>query len=119
MKVRILIATLALATVSAGTIATELYHPSNAEEGVRFQPDHVSKKTSRTQVYQSVMGAQADGSLHLISLEYPPNYPLAQGPKLGKSRQQVLDELRQWQQRPVSADGKRDRGGEIGWTEDR
>lgn len=119
MKVRTLVATLALATVSAGTIATELYHPSNQEEGVRFQPDHATGNTSRTQVYQNVMGAQADGSLHWISRGYPPTYPLVQGPKLGKSRQQVLDELRQWQQRPVSADGKRDLGGEIGWAEDR
>ena len=119
MKVSILIATLALATVSAGTSATELYHPSNAEEGVRFQPDHMSGKTSRIQIYQSVMGAQADGSLHWIGREYPPNYTLVQAPRLGKSRQQVLEELRQWQQRSVSADGKRDLGGEIGWTEAR
>lgn len=119
MRIHNFVATLALATVSAGTFATELYHPSNAEEGVRFQPDHASGKTSRTQVYQSVMGAQADGSLYLISRGYPPSYPLVPGSKLGNSREQVLGQLRQWQQRPVSADGKRDLGGEIGWTEDR
>ena len=86
MKVSTLVATRVLATVSAGTIATELDHPSNAEEGARFQPDHVSGKTSRAQIVQNVMGAQAGGSLHRTSRGDPPTYPLIQGPKLGKSR---------------------------------
>lgn len=119
MKVHTLVAALALAIVSAGSIATELYHPSNAEEGVSFQPGHLSGKTSRTQVYQNVMGAQGDGSMSWIGRGYPATYPLAPSLKVGKSRQQVLDELREWSKSPVSADGKRNIGGEIGWTEDR
>ena len=47
---------------------------------------------------------------------YPATYPLVPGPKLTKTRQQVLDELQTAKRNPVTSDGMRDLGGEAGWV---
>lgn len=106
--------------ILAGAVATsaafaDVYHPSNAEEGVALHPDHASGMT-RAQVNTSVMGAARDGTLSWISRGYPGTYPLVAGPNLSKSRQQVLDELAAWQRNPVTFDGLREVGGELGWV---
>lgn len=119
MKYRTASIALSLATLGASALAAQLYHPGNAEEGVMLAPQHIAKGTPRTQIAQSVMAAQRDGSLHWISRGYPPSYPLVKGPALGDSRQQVLTALREWQSNPVAADGTRFVSGELGWTDAR
>jgi hypothetical protein len=120
MKTSHLVLAAALAGVASTSMATQLYHPSvSQEEGVKYEAHHLTGGTSRNTVQQSVLLAQRDGSLHWISRGYPPTYPLVKGPSLNKSRQQVQDELRAWQRNPVSADGMRYFGGELGWVDAR
>lgn len=117
MKLRQILLAASLGAVATTSFGTQLYHPSNAEEGVSLQPQHLTGGVTRSQVQTNVMGAQREGTLSWISRGYPGTYPLAQGPSLNKSREQVLSELREWQRNPVSADGMRDMGGELGWVE--
>ena len=63
-----------------------------------------------------MLAAQKDGSLYWISRGYPATYPLVPGPKLTKTRQQVLDELQSAKRNPVTSEGLRDLGGEAGWV---
>lgn len=112
MKVRTLTAAVALAATGTISFGTQLYHPGNAEEGMRFEPQHLNSGTLRGQIQQNVMGAQRDGSLYWSSRDDLPTYPPVGGPKLSSSRQKVLDELRQWNKNPASGDGKRDLGGD-------
>lgn len=105
----------------AGAVATsasfaDTYHPSNAEEGVAIHQQHAASDLTRAQVNTSVMGAARDGTLSWISRGYPGTYPLVAGPNLSKSRQQVLGELAAWQRNPVTSDGLREVGGELGWV---
>lgn len=119
MKFRHLLLAASLGAVASTSFASQLYHPSNAEEGVTFLPLHQSGGLTRDQVRTNVMGAQRDGSLSWISRGYPGTYPLVQGPKLSKSTDQVKEELRAWQKNPVTPDGMRFMPGEVGWTEAR
>lgn len=117
MKVRHILLTVGLAAIASTSFAGELYHPSrSAEEGVVLHPNHSTSGLTRAQVTTNVMGAQRDGTLSWISRGYPGTYPLVSGPNLRKSRQQVLDELAAWQRNPVTPDGMRDVGGELGWV---
>lgn len=116
MKLRnIAIAAASLGLVASASFASELYHPSNAEEGWTLHPNHMTSGLTRAQVNTSVMGAQRDGTLTWISRGYPARYPHVSAPTQGKSRGQVLEELRIWQANPVTADGLREIGGEAGW----
>ena len=115
MKVCHLVFAASLGIVASASFATELYHPSNAEEGVSLHPNHVSSGLTREQVNTTVMGAQRDGTLTWISRGYPPRYPHAAGPSLTKTSEQVQQELRMWKGNPVTADGLREVGGELGW----
>jgi hypothetical protein len=119
MKFRHVLLVASLGAVASTSFATQLYHPSNAEEGVTFLPLHQSGGLTRDQVRTNVMGAQRDGTLSWISRGYPGTYPLVQGPKLSNSRDQVQAELRAWQKNPVTPDGLRYVAGEIGWVEAR
>jgi hypothetical protein len=105
--------------VAASASFADTYHPSNAEEGVSLHQEHASSGLTRAQVNTTVMGAQRDGTLSWISRGYPGTYPLVAGPNLSKSRQQVLGELAAWQRNPVTFDGLREVGGEIGWADAR
>ena len=81
--------------------------------------DHLGNAVSRQAVENTVLAAQKDGSLYWISRGYPATYPLVPGPKLTKTRQQVLDELQSAKRNPVGRDGVRDMGGEAGWVDAR
>lgn len=117
MKVRHLAFAASLGIVASTAFATELYHPTkNAEEGVTLRPDHMSSGLTREQVNATVMGAQRDGTLTWISRGYPARYPHAAGPNLTKTAEQVQQELRMWKANPVTADGLREVGGELGWV---
>jgi hypothetical protein len=119
MKFRHIVFAVSLGAIASTSFATQLYHPSNAEEGATFLPLHQSGGLARDQVQMAVMDAQRDGTLSWISRGYPGTYPLVQGPKLSNSRQEVEAELRTWQKNPVSPDGLRYVPGEIGWVETR
>jgi hypothetical protein len=120
MKTSHFILTAALAGMGNVAMATQLYHPSTSqEEGSRFEAQHLVNGASRNSVQQDVLLAQRDGTLHWISRGYPVRYPLVPGPSLSKSRAQVQEELRVWQRAPVSADGMRYVGGELGWVDAR
>lgn len=117
MNVRSIAVATALTLTAATGFADQLYHPSNAEEGVSLQPQHLKRGLSRAEVDASVMGAQRAGTLSWISRGYPATYPLVAGPALKNSREQVDRELRDWQAKPVTADGLRFVAGELGWVE--
>jgi hypothetical protein len=119
MKFHHVLLAASLGVFASTPFATQLYHPSNAEEGVTFLRLHQSGGLTRDQVRTNVMGAQRDGMLSWISRGYPGSYPLVQGPKLSNSRDQVEAELRAWQTTPVTPDGLRYVPGEIGWVEAR
>lgn len=120
MKASHLVLAAALAGIGNAAMATQLYHPSvSQEEGSKFEAQHLVNGASRTAVQQSVMLAQRDGTLHWISRGYPASYPLAQGPSLSKSRQQVQEEFLAWRRNPVGSDGMRYVGGELGWVDAR
>lgn len=116
MKLRLLIALTALASGTAVSLASELYHPSNAEEGVMWTPVHAKGGLSRAQVEESVLAAQRDGTLTWISRGYPPRYPFVPAPALTKSREQVRQELQEWKRQPVRPDGARLVPG-MGWVD--
>ena len=78
--------------------------------------DHLGNAVSRQAVENTVLATQKDGSLYWISRGYPATYPLVPGPKLTKTRQQVLDELQTAKRNPVTSEGLRDIGGEAGWV---
>lgn len=112
MKTSHLALAAALTGVAGMAVAADLYHPSpSQEEGMRFEPQHLNQGASRAQVRTNVMGAQRDGTLYLISRDYPATDPLVKGPILTNSREQVQSELRAWRKNPVGADGMRDLGG--------
>ena len=102
MKFRHIVFAVSLGAIASTSFATQLYHPSNAEEGVTFLPLHQSGGLTRDQVRTNVMGAQRDGTLSWTNRGYPGAYPLVQGPKLSNSRGQVEAELRTWQKSPVT-----------------
>lgn len=115
MKTRALIVT--VLSLSAGfSLADQLYHPSNPEEGAKLRFDHMPA-TSRAAVEKDVLSAQGDGSLMWISRGYPARYPLQAGPALKNTRAQVVDELKRWQRNPVTPDGLRMVQGEVGWVD--
>lgn len=115
MKTRALI--VSVLSLSAGlSLADQLYHPSNPEEGAKLRFDHMPA-TSRAAVEQDVMAAQRDGSLMWISRGYPARYPLQVGPTLKNTRSQVVDEMERWRLNPVTPDGLRMVQGELGWTD--
>ena len=94
MKVRTAILVASLAASATASFATSVYHTSpSQEEGVSLAPDHLGNAVTRQSVESTVLAAQKDGSLYWISRGYPATYPLVPGPKLTKTRQQVLDEL--------------------------
>ena len=117
MKLPILLLVASLGAVATTSFA-DVYHPSNAEEGVILHP-LPSSSLQRADVQTNVMGAQRDGTLSWISRGYSGTYPLVQGPKLSNSRNQVEADLRVWQKNPVTPDGKPYVPGEIGWGEAR
>lgn len=106
----------AVAWAATVSFASELYHPASAEEGMTLRPDHMKGGLTRTQVEQTVLAAQKDGTLTWISRGYPPRYPLSAGPSLTKTRAQVEQELLEWKQQPVRGDGARRVPG-TGWVE--
>ncbi|MBO1011488.1 MULTISPECIES: hypothetical protein [Acidovorax] len=117
MKIRTAILVASLAAFATASFATSVYHASpSQEEGVSLAPDHLGNAVSRQAVESTVLAAQKDGSLYWISRGYPATYPLVPGPKLTKTRQQVLDELQAAKRNPVTSDGMRDLGGEAGWV---
>lgn len=115
MKVRQILI-VAAAAVASTSFASEMYHPSNAAEGVTLYPQHISGNLTRAQVNTAVMGAQRDGSLTWIGRDYPASNTMVPAPSLSKSREQVLGELSAWQRNPVTADGVREVRGELGWV---
>ena len=120
MKVRTAILVASLAASATASFATSVYHASpSQEEGVSLAADHLGNAVSRQAVESTVLAAQKDGSLYWISRGYPATYPLVPGPKLTKTRQQVLDELQSASRNPVGRDGVRDMGGEAGWVDAR
>ena len=120
MKVRNALIIVGLATVATASFAGSAYHASPVQEqGAVFTPDHLGNTVSRESVRNAVLVAQQDGSLQWISRGYPGTYPLVPGPKLTKTRQQVLDELQSAKRNPVGRDGVRDMGGEAGWVDAR
>lgn len=107
MKLRLLIAFTTLAFGTSVSSASELYHPSNAEEGATWTPGHLKGNLSRAQVEDGVLAAQRDGTLTWISRGYPPRYPLVPAPAFTKSREQVKQELQEWKRQPARPDGSR------------
>lgn len=101
------------------SLATELYHPSNAEEGATLRADHMKSSVSREQIYQGLLAAQRDGTLPWISRGYPATYPLVRGPALSNTREQVLMDLQQWKRNPVTSTGMTLLPGELGWVDAR
>lgn len=116
MTTRFLIAIAALAGSASFTFASDLYHPSNAEEGVALRQDHMKSGMTRAQVEEGVMAAQREGTLTWISRGYPPRYPLASIPPVGKTRAQVEQELFEWKRQPTRPDGSRPVPG-VAWTD--
>jgi hypothetical protein len=117
MKVRTAILVASLAASATASFATSVYHASpSQEEGVSLAADHLGNAVSRQAVENTVLAAQKDSSLYWISRGYPATYPLVPGPKLTKTRQQVLDELQTAKRNPVTSEGLRDIGGEAGWV---
>ena len=105
MKVRTAILVASLAASATASFATSVYHASpSQEEGVSLAADHLGNAVSRQAVESTVLAAQKDGSLYWISRGYPATYPLVPGPKLTKTRQQVLDELQSAKRNPVTSD---------------
>ncbi|CAN7659300.1 hypothetical protein LJR129_005179 [Acidovorax sp. LjRoot129] len=117
MRIRTAIFVASLAAFATTSFATSVYHASpSQEEGVSLAPDHLGNAVSREAVAGTVVAAQKDGSLYWISRGYPATYPLVQGPKLTKTRQQVTDELQAAKRNRITSDGMRDLGGEAGWV---
>lgn len=106
------IAVATLAAAATASFATELYHPSNPEEGVTLRPEHMKSGLTRAQVEDGVLAAQRDGSLTWISRGYPPRYPLTPGPGLSKTRSQVEQELHDWKRQSGRPDGSRSQPGD-------
>mgnify|MGYP003601923371 CR=1 FL=1 len=101
MKVRTAILVASLAASATASFATSVYHASpSQEEGVSLAADHLGNAVSRQAVESTVLA-------------------LVPGPKLTKTRQQVLDELQSAKRNPVGRDGVRDMGGEAGWVDAR
>lgn len=117
MKLRTAVLVASLAASATASFATSVYHASpSQEEGVSLAPDHLGNAVSREAVASTVVAAQKDGSLYWISRGYPATYPLVQGPRLTKTRQQVTDELQSAKRNRITSDGMRDLGGEAGWV---
>lgn len=71
--------------------ANSLYHPAPGEVGFTEHPDHWKSTKTRAQVMAEVEAARKDGTLALMQRNAP--VPMkASGP--GKTRQQVIDEMR-------------------------
>lgn len=99
------------------SFATELYHPSNAEEGATLRTDHMRDSPSREGIERGLLAAQRDGSLSWISRGYPAGYPLLRDSSSTTTREQVLLQLQQWKRKPITEAGLTLMQGELGWVE--
>lgn len=71
--------------------ANSLYHPAQNNAGYTKHPDHWQSTKTRAEVLAEVEAARKDGTLALMQRNAP--LPMkATGP--GKTRQQVIDEMR-------------------------
>jgi len=71
--------------------ATSLYHSANTDAGYTYHPDHVTNGKTRAEVRAEVEAARKDGTLALMQRNAP--LPIkSTGP--GKTRQEVIDEMR-------------------------
>lgn len=112
-----LLATTALSLAVPLSFATEIYHPSNAEEGAMLRTDHMGGGPSRDQIDGELLAAQRNGSLSWISRGYPAGYPLVRSAPLTKTSDEVRSELQQWKRRPVTGGGLTLLPGELGWVD--
>lgn len=71
--------------------ADSMYHPAGGEVGYTYHPEHFKSTKTRAEVIAEVEAARKDGTLRLYQLALPVPVKNA-GP--GKTRQQVIDEMR-------------------------
>ncbi|MBN9428743.1 MAG: DUF4148 domain-containing protein [Burkholderiales bacterium] len=71
--------------------ADSMYHPANGEVGFTYHPEHFKSNKTRAEVVAEVEAARKDGTLRFYQLGLPIPVKNA-GP--GKTRQQVIDEMR-------------------------
>lgn len=71
--------------------ADSMYHPANGEVGFTYYPEHFKSTKTRAEVIAEVEAARKDGTLRFYQLGLPVPVKNA-GP--GKTRQQVIDEMR-------------------------
>ena len=82
----------AAATMGLPVIASAAYeHPANNQQGVTVHPEHFKSEKTRAQVQAEAVAATQQGRLSYGERSYPNSVPSA-GP--GKTRAEVLDELR-------------------------
>ena len=106
------IAVAAMAASASASLATELYHSSNPEEGVTLRTDHMKAGLTRAQVEEGVLAAQRDGTLTWISRGYPARYPLVPAPALSNTRAQVERDLFDWKRGSGRLDGAKSAPGD-------
>jgi len=77
--------------VPAVSSATSQRHANDSEAGVIYQPDHFKSTTTRAEVVAGTEKARNDGTLVVGEREPVPAVKTAGA---GKTRQQVIDEMR-------------------------
>lgn len=114
MSIRTASFVLAAIALSLGTSlasASDQFQATN-EVGVKLHPLPSTK--SRAEVKRALQAARQDGSLETGD---DPDYPHATATSApGKTRAEVKRELQAWEAYPVTADGYRERDGELGWV---
>lgn len=91
----VLVACVSAASLPSLAFAGSPWHPTNDDAGVSFHLDHLNSPKTRSQVIAELAAARKDGSLYRYQreLDFPQSPPTEVRP--AKSRQQVIDELRQ------------------------
>ncbi len=86
-----------VATVAAlglpGMASADYWHPTNDEIGVVVHPEHFKSDKTRKQVRAEAEAAMQQGRLSFGESSYPRGAATAQA-ALNKTRQQVIDEMR-------------------------
>lgn len=76
-----------------GMASAEYWHPANNEAGVVVHPEHFKSEKTREQVRAETKAAMRQGLLSYGESNYPRGADAAQTTS-NKSRQQVIDEIR-------------------------
>ena len=108
----VLFSTVAIATTSQA-FAGHGFVPNNTEEGGRW---HFGPSTvTREQVRREVQTALRSGELATTGGEAMSQMPRRGTLQSSKTRDQVMQEAREWRANPVTANGYREVNGDPGW----